>query len=141
MFIQFCDSSGFGQCSERWGSFSFVASLGADSVQKRCVHSVLWFLWIRSTLRAAGGIQFCGPFGVGQRSGKGCSFSVMAPLDSVNLQSSGGHSLLCSLGSNSLSVRVLYCFLWPLSGLSDPKWVERTCLDYVVHKTLCLLRV
>ena len=100
---------------------------------------ILWFLWIRSTLKAAGGIQFCGPFGVGQRSGKGCSFNVMAPLDSVNLQSSGGHSLLCSLGSNSLSVKIYICFLLPLVGLLDPKWVERTCLHNVVHKKLVLV--
>ena len=44
--------------------------------------------------RAAGFIQCCGPSWVGQRSEKGRSFRFVVPLDAVNIQSNGGHSVL-----------------------------------------------
>ena len=41
----------------------FCGPIGWDGIQKTSVHSALWFLWIHSMFRAAGFIQFCGPFG------------------------------------------------------------------------------
>ena len=66
------------------GSFSFVATLESDSVQKIVF------------------VQFCGSseFGQrsnGQRSEKKCSFSFVVPRDLVNVQSSGVHSVLWPL--------------------------------------------
>ena len=74
--IQVCGSSGFGQRSEQRGSFSFVAPLGSDSVQKKkCSFS------------------FVVPIGSDSVQ-KTCSFSFVVLQDSVNVQSNGVHSVL-----------------------------------------------